>query len=297
MSVLNTASDGYPNVLVVLYRALVAYGPMSRDRLLGLCSFPGTESERPGQTLTRWMQLGLFRLDDEEVSIADIGWSPVAKPGELATATAALPATARRVLFLEANNERFWDADKSRSADLSRGLSWLLAQDIYDVVLDGNELKKLETTQIADQMRCIVQNDVRLNGLLAWARYLGFLSTVDAPIIDPTEALRQDLPALLGDAREMTAIGFLERLALMLPVLDGGGYRRQVEELLLPATWRRPSDGMLSTALSRALWRLQAANLLLLESRSDAIDSFALQRRGGYEWMRFTHVLPGGALR
>lgn len=51
MSILNRASDGLSSVLVALWRALLAYGPMPEGDLLGLCAPPSAVSDRRFRTL------------------------------------------------------------------------------------------------------------------------------------------------------------------------------------------------------------------------------------------------------
>jgi hypothetical protein len=176
-------------------------------------------------------------------------------------------------------------------------LAWLLAQNIYSISLGAHSVvQRLETDQITDPGRHIVKNDVRWNGLLAWGRYLGFLWYSEEPIIDPTPAIQQDLPLIFGTDRELTVSVFIERLAATLPILDQGKYRVMVEEALNPTHWQASSrPEILSTSLSRALWRMDAARVLILDSRADAKDSRVLQRSGGRDWRRFTHVRLAGA--
>ena len=54
MTILNTASDGFFNVLIVLHRTLAQYGPMDKDRLIRLCSpGPDDDATKIRQTLLR----------------------------------------------------------------------------------------------------------------------------------------------------------------------------------------------------------------------------------------------------
>lgn len=296
MTVLNTPSDGYFNVLIVLVRALVAFGPMPREDLVGLCRADhDADPTRLRQTLRRWTDLGLFTEDKKTVALAPTD-ADGGLPSDFGEATAALPGLIRRIVFREENNTRFWDSSKSLCADLTRGLAWLLAQDIYTAdVTDHAAIQSLEARQLVELDKRIVQNDVRWHGLLAWGNYLGFLWNWDAPMIDPTAALRQDLPLIFGKNTELTAAELEDRVATVLPVLDKGRYRCEVEDALDPANWQRPArPELLSTALSRGLWRLDALGVLVLESRADAGDSRVLQRAGGRYWRRFTHVRLSG---
>ena len=293
MTVLNIPSDGSFNVLIVLFRVLWAYGSMPAKDLLSLCR-AGAEADpaRLRQTLKRWTDLGLFAEDEEEVRLAPDVVNGGRLSRDIGAATTALPGLVRRIIFREENNERFWDSQGARSADLTRGLAWLLAQDIYSADLSKHAtVQELEARQVEERDRWIVRNNVRWGGLLSWGIYLGFLWCADAPLIDPTAALRQDLPLILSQNTELPAASFGQRVAAVLPVLDGGRYRKEVEDTLNPASWQRPAQPeLLSTALSRALWRLDAQGILVLESRADTGDSRVLQRMGGQHWRRFTHV-------
>src|SRR5689334_22410978 len=77
MSILNRPSDGLVSVLLVLRRAVHAYGPMPRGRLIELCAPEGAvRQDSPAsqmmvwKTLHRWLQLGLFRQDGEVIHLA-----------------------------------------------------------------------------------------------------------------------------------------------------------------------------------------------------------------------------------
>lgn len=288
MTILNIANDGYYSNFVAICRAVAANPPMPRDKLQELCA-AGAESDlRTRQTLNRWIELRVFRDENGAIGFAD----PALEGRSFSEVTALLPAVVRRIVFAEENNDRFWESDDSRCADLVRGLAWLLAQDVYTADTSSHpKASELERRQIADSSRRIVQNDVRWNGLRTWAVYLGFAWNGQSLIIDPTAAVRQDLARIFEGQKELPAREFLDLLGEVLPVLDFGRYRREVEDSLDPSYWERPArPEMLSSALSRALWRLQANNHLSLESRADAIDSYALQKQAGQEWSRVTHL-------
>lgn len=284
MTILNTASDGFFNVLIALHRTVARDGPMERDHLLERCkTAPDADDQRLRQTLNRWTQLGLFQEKDDKIALA---------PGD--RDPERLPARCRELLFLGDNNQNFWDSEGTRAADFTRALAFVLAQDIYTADFEKHELvQALEQRQIREDGRRMLQNDVRWNGLRFWGDYLGFFWVDHRRWPDPTAAVREELPMVFGGARELRAAEFVGRLAERLPVLDGGSYRVEVEKALDPSAWHRPAqDNLLSTSLSRALWRLaRPGGPIRLESRSDAIEGRILQRAGGRHWLTFTHVL------
>ncbi len=285
MTILNTASDGLFNVLIVLHRTLATHGPMDKDRLIRLCSpAESPNKDQVGQTLRRWTQLGLFRaMENDKLTLDKLDKNPE-----------QLPAICRRLLFSDENNERFWDNEGARAADFTRALAFILAQDIYvNEFSTHREVQVLEQDQFRDEARRLLQNDTRWNGLRFWGDYLGFFWEDQRRWPDPTAAIREELPEIFGKQNELPAQDFITRLGERLPVLDGGRYRLEVEAALEPAEWQPPTrPDLLSTSLSRALWRLsRSGGPLRLEKRADAGDGRTLQRAGGRDWQTFTHVL------
>lgn len=296
MTLLNIASDGYYNVLVAVYRALIAEGPTNKTSLIEMCSDQSDKSKaRLSNTINRWTQLGLFQEDGEVVSTAPELDEYLGARKKLDQATKLLPFVVRRIVFKKENNERFWDVEKSRAADLTRAFSWLLTQNIYELDVGTHaEVASLEAQQLKDQNLKFLNNDVRFNGARTWASFLGFTWQSKAIMVDPTRAILEDLQLVFRSDKELTAETFVDRLAIILPVLDGGKYRVMLEEVLDPAIWQKPSrPEILSTSLSRSLWRLESLGRIRLASRSDTIDHRVLLRSGGRTWKPFTHVRMG----
>lgn len=299
MSVLNQASDGLYTVLIVLVRAIVEFGTRSREELLLSCgsAVDAVDSSQLTRTLNRWTELGLFREDAGSVAIVEPYRSGLGKSAD--EAEARLPKIVRTIAMLPENNERFWEQEKSRSADLSRAVAWMLAQDVY--TLDGNvkKLAILEEAQISDSAKqTIGKNDTRWNGLKAWMLYLGFARDGMQWVVDPTRALREALPDIFGSRRELTGPEFVERAASVLPVLDGGAYRAQVEASLKERAWPQPRAGFLSSSLSRAIQRLSREGAITLANRSDTEGVVTLAGTNMRTWREVSHVAfqtPGKA--
>jgi hypothetical protein len=206
-------------------------------------------------------------------------------------AEAHLPKVARTIALSPENNTRFWESEAAKSADLSRGLSWLLAQDVYTIDTNAPKtIANLEIDQLTDESRCIFQNETRWNGLRAWMPYLGFAREGAQMAVDPTVAVRDALPDVFASSTSLTARQFVEALARFLPVLDGGAYRSQVEAVLSPSRWRKPPDGQLSTALSRALQRLDHEGQIALGRGADAKEGVALTGADSRVWRQVTDV-------
>jgi hypothetical protein len=291
MSILNIASDGHYNVLICLVRAIVKFGPMPRDRLLASCgaASPTVNEAKLTQTLNRWKELGLL-LEGERVSLNDPYRGQLGANEDLAEAE--LPRCARAIVLAERNNQRFWENEENKSADFTRALAWMLAQDVYALDTSNAEaIMGLERQQVADTSRRFIQNDTRWQGLRLWMIYLGFAREDTLVRVDPTVAVRDALATSFGDADTLTAVEFVAALGAQLPVLDGGVYRTKVEqEAMTERSWSRPGAGWLSSSFSRALQRLEFEHLIGFEQRSDTADGATLTGRDGAAWRRFTHV-------
>lgn len=291
MSILNQASDGQFSVLIALVRAAVRLSSKPKDDLLDACgrNLAAIDGGQLSNTLTRWTELGLFTSQAEVIDLAEPYRSMLGKKPD--AAEAALPAVAMEIALAPPNNQRFWEAKESKSADFSRGLSWILAQDVYSLDMSTAAIIALEAEQIKDVGRRAFQNDTRWNGLRAWMAYLGFTQELGVLTVDPTDAVRTVLGAVFRSDATLTAASFVERLAAALPVLDGGEYRTQVEAVMDRAKWSPPAYGMLSTSLSRALQRLAGEGRIAFDRRSDTDGVVTLTRQGGRSWREVTHVL------
>jgi hypothetical protein len=291
VSVLNQASDGLFNVLIVLVRALVRLGPKPRDTLLRACG-AGLDAVDPGhlgRTLIRWTELGLFGAEDDDVILREPHRSLLGKNVDVAEQR--LPKIVRAIALAPENNMRFWEAEESKSADLTRGLAWMLAQDIYSLdTSDHAKLAELEGRQVADPAKRIIQNNTRWNGLRTWMLYLGFARGSAEMTVDPTGAVRNVLPEIFGQDQALPAPVFVERAAAVLPVLDGGAYRVQIEDVLKEAAWARPMDGLLSMSFSRAIQRLDREGAIAAEQKSDSEGGVTLTGSDQRQWRRMTHV-------
>jgi hypothetical protein len=291
MSILNMPSDGLFNVLIVLVRASVSLGAKPRQDLLRACGaeLNIVDPKQLSQTLNRWTELGLFETVGGSVAIAERYRGHLGRNAE--TAEARLRKIVRTIALAPENNSRFWDSEENRSADLSRGLSWILAQNIYLVDTSSHaKIQPLENDQISDLSKRIFQNDTRWNGLRTWMVYLGFGRLGAQVTIDPTEALRDVLPDIFGSQVTLFAGEFVSKAAEILPVLDGGRYRKEIEDILSPIAWRAPIEGRISTSLSRAIQRLEREGLIAAEQRSDREGGIVLQGSGIKAWREMTHI-------
>lgn len=281
MAILNRASDGLPSVLVVLVRTLRKMKAMDRDRLESLVAPPSLQQVSPTfdngkmvrQTLNRWAQIGLFVEAEGRISLAD-GFQEGSTEG--IANVRALGAQLRRLVLAPENNEDLVRTEPGKAADFTHALCWMLAQDPFHLTTGGyyDLVNRMESDQFPDEPWAF-RNDTRWAGFADWAPLLGFGWKAHVPkantlITDPTEAVADALPTVFDTRDELPQADFFNTLADVLPVVDGGAYRIEVEARLVGNTWRPTREHEISPSLSLSLLRLQEAGVLELESRSDA---------------------------
>lgn len=292
MSLLNLTNDGLPNVLVVLYSTVaLARSPLTTNEVLEAVAPAGAVSnpDMARATLNRWIELGLFRLDDADgrVALAQASATDMKNDADIVRATRI---AARQCALSEANNPELWARKSARAADFTRSLAWLLAQDVYRTRF--TDAQSLEIRQVANDDLRLMQNDTRKNGLQFWGHFLGFVRQPGGGEVDPTLAVRETLPACIAVGEEIPATEFVERLAQHLPVLDGGAYRIAVEAKLEKDALPPLQPGQLSTSLSRAMFSLMIDQTLQFENKADVGRSIVLTGRDGlradqrYSWVR-----------
>ncbi|RKH18566.1 hypothetical protein D7X74_09195 [Corallococcus sp. CA047B] len=287
------------------------------------------EQQQAKATLTRWLEIGFFVQEEGDENTISLG--PAFNQTSLDSKDAALLRTAiRQLVFSPANNLQILSEERDsevagQCADLTRGACWVLAQDSY--AFPGgkwSDVDELLKTQVSTKPMPF-QNDTRWYAYrddyapflgLGWlnpqrgfsktqspattpSRALASKSASSEPIkgipeliADPAEAVLDELPATFEDTRELPINRFLERLAVRLPVIDGGTYRQQMEEHLRKRdVWKPRAPHEISTSLSRALIRLEESGVLQLPARSDAPEVKLLLGRDSTPIQRISHVV------
>jgi hypothetical protein len=292
MSLLNLASDGLPNILVVLYATIAkARPPMTAKELIAAVAPEKVvkDSQKARTTLNRWIELGLFRVDPQTGRVSLHRPPPTDMKDEV-DIVRAVRMEARHVALSEANNGDLWARAEARAADLTRSLAWLLALDVYRQ--GAENLFTLANDHIHETGCTLMQNEARVVGLKSWGYFLGFVRHPTAIDIDPTLAISEVLPDCIGIGEEMPARDLIEKLAQALPVIDGGRYRQAVLDKLRDNALPPLQATQLSTSLSRALHCLMVNQTLRFSSRADVGSSILLTGRDGpqtshrYTWVK-----------
>jgi hypothetical protein len=302
MTILNNTSDGLHPELIVLFRAVAHLGKVEAEELIRIC-FPGSVSEASASAiarlrgaLSRWTELGLFVETEGHIHL-DSRYVK-GKKESLEDFTNKLPSFCRGLVLEENNALPLWGESAAVAADFVRGIAWLLAQNIYGFPTTWTGgAESIENEQIVGD-RKIVQNDTRWTNIRFWARYFGFASGDSGSfMIDPTSAIRDELPLIFGTQKELSAKDFLRALSIRLPVLDYGVYRKEVENSLSITTWRKPTEGHLSMSLSLALRRLDLNTTIKLAGKADTGSSFRLTGRNYRTWVGFESVIWDGGVK
>ena len=302
MSILNRPSDGLVSVLVALVRLSVSLGTMPKSKLLDVCSprsLGDGKQDMATKTLNSWIDLGLFHVTEkEEVKVADEYRSGLSK---LDASPDAIADVARQIVLSPANNKNFWSDEENRSADFTRAVCWMLAQDVHQFVATSYSQVEPKALEQAKSAKVILfQNDTRWSGFVSWAHFLGFGRSDSGKasggfVIDPTPAIVGVVEKLLPKKQDVAVNDFIASLSDTLPVLDGGEYRQEVEGNLRAEKWKASVANDASSSLSRALLRLQSQGAVRFEKRSDSDAQLRLIGRNGRLIQSVTHVHRGVA--
>lgn len=292
MSLLNLTSDGLPNILVVLYATLAkARSRLTSDTLLEKVAPKSVvkDQELAKLTLNRWIELGLFNEDPDSGELS-LYREPETNMKSEVEIVQAVRMAARHVALAEKNNSDLWATKEARAADLSRSLAWLLAQDVYSI--GGQNLFTLANDHVMGTDTTLMQNETRASGLKAWGYFLGFIRHSGDVEVDPTVAIADILPTCIAPGDGMPARDFVERVSQVLPVIDGGAYRRAVHARLRVDALPSSQANQLSASLSRALFGFMVNRTLQFTSKADVGSSIVLTGRDGlradhlYTWVR-----------
>ena len=300
MTIINYTSDGVYPELISLFRAVAYSKQIASDELINVCFPPidkvsdeerkKKEKEILGRlrgALSRWTQLGLFVEESGKVKLQEQFSAKRKETTDMLTER--LPSFCRQLILQVDHCTPLW-GESGLTSDFARGTAWLLAQDIYQFSATWSDVEALQNSQ-GTGGNTLSQNDVRWNGLRFWARYLGFATGDSGAFqIDPTVAVREELPSIFGSRKELHAKDFLLELGSRLPVLDFGSYRKEVESSLNEANWRKPADGHLSMSLSLALRRLDLDKTIHLAGKADTGSSYRLTGSNYRTWVGFETV-------
>ena len=173
------------------------------------------------------------------------------------------------------------DADSTGSRDFARAATWWLLQSSFDAPLawesqnDPRYSVQERQKSISDRVPRPIWNDTRWQSFERWAPYVGLARPVtvagkECLMPDASRAVGDELmPLLSTEPRPITTV--LEKLTQVLPIVQGGAFRRTLAEHLAAAkeTAQRDAD-MMDSVVAQACLALEDAGLVTLEHLSDA---------------------------
>ncbi|ADN77441.1 hypothetical protein Fbal_3242 [Ferrimonas balearica DSM 9799] len=272
MPIINNDHGGSQfEVLTVIHNVLKGNkgNPMEQNELIAWCRpdallAEGKTSARSklGKELSAWTELGLLET---------VGGGFRLRPCYFTDPQQQLSTGARRCLLAAENNKDLSSRDQ-RAVDLTVLLCMLLALDVYRYpAVQSNNLANIVDRYLTDFR--INTNETPI--VPSYAHWLGFMTRTGNGVycIDPTSAIKEEIsahPSKFKPGEQLPIGNFVQQLATLLPVLDGGNYRKQVEQRIEGPSWSQPKETDLSTSLSRALLRLHHSGQLQLQKLSDA---------------------------
>jgi hypothetical protein len=301
MTLLNRASNGHVPSMVVLWRAARVMCPAPRAKLESMCRpRVNTDQSKMQATFATWRALGMFDGGDELVQLG----SPfdAIDPADIeALRTAVLelllrPDNSPALLATDLSKE----TEASRASDFVRVASWALAQDPYRLA-SGNQERALD--QASAQGLSLFMGDGRWASFQEWAYFVGLgVPTKYGFVVSPARAVREALSGerprvALPANKDVLLTTFLEDLARVIPVVDGGAYRVQIDDVLR-AKGHGIGSHQVSPSLSGALMQLHHEGEIELTDRpGDVAVRLSLIGRAGRVVETASYIRRGTARR
>jgi hypothetical protein len=298
MTLLNRSSNGHVPSMVVLWRTARVFGPLPRAKLEALCRprVKPDDSRMPA-TFTTWRSLGMFVEGEGELVRLAPPFCTIDEGDTEALRTAVLDLLLRpdnnpALLTVDLSEE----AEASRASDLVRVASWALAQDPYRLA-SWSQGRALE--QARAQGIDLFRGDGRWPSFQEWAYFVGLgVMSRHGLVMTPARAIREVLngeqPRVALTATEDVLLStFLEDIAKAIPVVDGGTYRVQIDDVL-----RRTNHGLdahqVSPCLALALLQLHHEEEIELSDRpGDVATRLSLLGREGRVVQTASHIRRG----
>ncbi len=178
--------------------------------------------------------------------------------------------------FLSYLRETLFDPERAANAGQAGvliALAWFLTKSpLQPVGFSDAPQNQLRTDLGQFAEKAELGSTSSFQNLLYWARFLGFATVVGdsrsrRAFPDPSRAITAVLDEVLPDKTWVDVDVFLNRLAAIYPVLEGGSVREEVEA---NSTVPPANDGNLSVASSLALQRLADRGSISLDVVADA---------------------------
>jgi hypothetical protein len=259
MSVI-TNFDPVPNRIRSLVRLVAASGRMPREQIPS-AFMPGSErkADQVNSVLREAIRMKLLREDDGEVALGD---------------SIKVVDVRKDEWFAEYADRRLVGCELEEGDDNRRvafAVAWTLTRSLFPSLEWRAENTRLLLAELEGDEVYDVTNQDRMAMVSYWARYAGygeaFLYDGRRSLLpDPTRAITRRLGEVFGKEKGLPITVFMERLASLAPLLEGGSVRSEVERRL-----RQPrATNALSQSTTLALLRLEKRGILTFKAESDA---------------------------
>lgn len=281
MAIINNAAAGSQiNLLCMIYRVVLRNnGKLSMEEISNLCrpeNLPDTRTggARFGNNLKFWMKEShqLWRENGElKLELSRISKSE--NPEAIATVT-------NEALFAPKIDDIFGVDDKHDTEPLFRSLGCLLASGSF--LFNSNQainIPNLDKFFREALPNLKPPNDSEKGLISKYGHFLGFLTITQGGdySVDPTRVVKSVLEEIFGNVDTMDAERFFGKLAELIPLLDGGKYRQEVENRMPGGSKDDFANHRISKSLSLSIERLRLAGILDFSSKSDDVSSYTLQ--------------------
>jgi len=294
--VLNRPSEGLTSVLLVLWRTVRANkNAIKKERLIAHCAPPkgvADQQKQVKQTLTTWTDLGIFRESGDEIRLTD----PFAK---LEYRKEKDPT---HLDFRRATRHVAMTSTHTKAQDFQRAAATLLASDIFGSHFSGHrEIQKWENTHLQETDTPLFTNDTRWAGFVSWIQFLELAWSVGSTfMLDPTDAVKQELHNILHPDQKTSFPTFMTALAKRVPYLDSGRLQQQhLKRRSERFKIADPAKNEVSPAVSLAIIRLEQSRDIRLTREADTHAMHLLTKAfKSIPGKEFTHIaLPQGGAR
>lgn len=287
MAIINNAHAGSQiNLLCLIYRVLHR-NPKKFDKkeLFEVCR-PSTLFRKPGhekrfrENLTFWQKeaVKLWDTDEEQkyYLVDDASDSKVSSIAKLIGIK----------LFKEID-EDFLKPENIEKAQLYRTLAFILSLSSFAPF--GEE--SLTSQTLDEKLKALFTefqlNDSEKSYFLEYCHFLGFLDLADSKgksieyVVDPTMVVKSALNDVFLENDQLSIKEFINQLSVVLPVLDGGEYKKGVENYLEQNSGMNFDSKNISEALSHSIERLNRMSLIRCKALSDDVDALNLTLPSG----------------
>jgi len=285
VSILNPTSDGNIEILWSIAKFLSARNPQDVEKLKAKLRVdnPAYDQGTVQNTIRKALQLGVFVVENERIGLSK-SFDTLTK----SNFDTEFPKHLRRQIFAKKNNpdEAFFGQDENMASDFTRMVAWAMMQEPskFSPTFRNFNMMQAELFRQLDvfseeQQKFI--NDVRHLQLKRWCAVLGLIQGGSGnEFLDATVAVRSELDDVISElsgieknekGRTLYPVGsFIEKLSVLLPILDGGIYQQKIMTVARDGVLSLPEKGRVSQVLSLALIRLEHGALIRLVNLADA---------------------------